>query len=80
MIRRRLVHNSSTRAKVKAYLQIVTGQTPNDAMVDRFVTSFHLLGRLLNDITADDSSGTDTNVVSRPAVFRGAKGITQRAS
>jgi hypothetical protein len=50
----RLIHNASTCSKIKAYLQIVTGITPNDAIVDRFVTSFHLLGCLLNDITQEE--------------------------
>lgn len=78
MNRRRLIHNSSTRSKVKAYLQIVTGITPDDAMVDRFVTSFHLLGLLLNDITLEEP--VPGAVSHRASGFRGSPGIRQRAS
>jgi hypothetical protein len=73
MNRYRLIHNSTTRSKVKAYLHIVTGAPPNDAMVDRFVTSFHFLGQLLNDITLEESVlGVDSNRSSnssRPSII-----------
>lgn len=78
MNRRRLIHNSTTRSKVKAYLQIVTGVTPDDAMVDRFVTSFHLLGRLLNDITLEEPTPGAIN--RRVSDFQGSPGVGQRAS
>jgi len=51
MTRRRLINNSRTRSKMKAYLQIVSGQTPDEAMVDRFVSNFYLLGVLLTDVS-----------------------------
>lgn len=78
MNRRRIIHNSTTRSKVKAYLQIVTGVTPDDAMVDRFVTSFHLLGRLLNDITVEEPAPGAIN--HRVSGFRGSPGVRQHAS
>lgn len=51
---RRLRHTTVSRSKIKAYLQAVTGTSPDEAMVDRFVSSFPLLIRLVTEISCED--------------------------